>query len=206
MSTPQPFRNLDREWDEILIIDLLTDAERLGDRITETLCNLLKAVGIGYTRVNCDTREEVFDALKSAVERAKDKSFMIHFTAHGNESMIGNNSGLGVSWQDLRGPLKLINEALNGDLVVNLLACKGFAGINIDDVLDPEAAFYAFIGPTRSLNGQEMRDVTTQFYTELMNDSMIPTVVGKVISHFDPKLPIIWARSSQSRRNQSTTG
>ena len=203
MSTSQAFRNLDREWDEILIIDLLTDEERASDRITETLCDLLKANAIGYTRENCETRQDVFSALESAALRAKYKSFMIHFTAHGNESMVGNNSGLRVSWQELRSPLKLINDALNGDLVVNLLACKGFAGINIDDVLDPEAAFYALIGPTRTLNGQEMRAVTTQFYSELISDPMIPTAVGKVISHFGHKRPIIWARSSQSRRNES---
>lgn len=202
-------RNLDEEWDEILILDLLTDAERHTDQISQTLIALLNKNRIEHHLVNCNSKQDVLNALQDAAQRAGSKSFMIHITAHGSKDAIGNNGtiggnpGWGVPWAELRKPLQDINLIFKGNLVVNLLACVGIAGFSIDDLLDPEAAFYALIGPTRKLNGQEMRDVTTCFYTELINDSMIPNVIKKVIEHFDPKSPIIWGKSTPLARYEN---
>ncbi len=195
------FRNLDKEWDEVLILDLLSEQERKDHRISEDLVDALMAEGYGTRRTYCDSKSEVLAALEDAFLRTNERSFMIHFTAHGCTAGIGNNSGMElIQWQELRGPLTKINTAMNGDLIVNMIACKGIHGLKIDNLIDPESAYYALIGPMRDLTFKEARCVTQKFYGKLANNPQIPLVVKEIIQE---EGLLIWAKSSQELRGKT---
>ena len=125
---------------------------------------------------------------------------MIHFTAHGCSSGIGNNSGLDlVTWSELRDPLAKINSALCGNLIVNMISCKGIEGLKIDDLMDPSDPFYALIGPTRSLGFDEARALCIMFYTKLLTNPEIPSIISEINTEFQEN--ILWGRSSQILRS-----
>lgn len=196
------FRNLDREWDEVLVIDLFSDAERKAHQVSETTTKLLAANGVHQLQISCSRKEHVFEALNLALARTGTRSFIIQFSAHGCSKGIGNNDGLSlVTWAELRGPLAKINQALKGDLIVNMIACEGIEGLKIDDLMDSAAPFYALLGPTRKLEFSEARDLCTNFYTKLLADCEIPRIVKEIILESGEK--ILWARSSQAMRNET---
>ena len=196
------FRNLDKEWDEVLIIDLLSDSERKNHRISEATGHSLATNGIPQLQMNCSLKRHVFEALNLALSRTQQNSFVIHFTAHGCKRGIGNNEGLDlVTWGELRQPLAKINAAFNGDLIVNMIACEGIHGLKIDDLMDPAAPFYALIGPTCKLGYSEARKVCLKFYTKLLTTTQIPLVVKEINAEANKR--ILWARSSQSMRNET---
>ncbi|MCG8599285.1 MAG: hypothetical protein MI807_04000 [Verrucomicrobiales bacterium] len=196
------FRELDTEWDEVLIIDLLSNDERSQHKISTDLREFLGKNGIEQLQMNCSTNAHVDEALALALSRAKDKRFMIHFTAHGCETGIGNNDGISlVPWDTLKKPLTEINEALSGDLVINMIACKGLNALKIDDLVDPAHPYYALIGPTRDLSFEEAYRITQSFYKKLLVDAEMPRIVKEIIE--EEGETIIFAQSAQARRGDT---
>ena len=57
------FRALNREFDEVVIIDLLPPLERTQWRISEDLRDWLAVRGVDQVQVRCFTKRHVFDAL-----------------------------------------------------------------------------------------------------------------------------------------------
>lgn len=193
-------RELNTEWDEVLILDLLSGTERIQHRISQDLQDLLSRESLGFRRIDCDTKEEVLEALQGALARAQDRNCMIHFTAHGNTAGIGNNVGMAlINWADLRKPLTDLNKAFNGNLIVNMVACEGISGLEIINIQDAQEPYYALIGPTRTLTFSEAYSVTQKFYQKLIQGKEIPSVVIEIIKEQGEN--IIWAETAQRRIN-----
>jgi hypothetical protein len=196
------FRNLDREWDEVLIIDLLSDDERKQHKISESARELLARHGVHQLQMSCSLKAHVFEALNLALARAGSKSFIIQFTAHGSKFGIGNREDIAIlTWEELRSPLSKINHVLNGDLIVNMIACNGIHGLKIDDLMDPASPFFALIGPTRKLRFAEAREICLKFYTKLLAQPQIPLVIKEIIEESNDAT--LWARSSQAIRDET---
>lgn len=195
------FKELNAEWDEVLIIDLLSAEERKEPPISADLNKLINNRGFHSRLLNCSTNNDVIRILELALDLARTKSFMLHFTAHGNEQAIGNNLEINLSWGDLHPHLSKINDALNGELIINMMACKGIYGLKIDDLIAPNSPYYGLIGPTRDLSPDQASDITKMFYEKLFVEMKIPKAVDKINAKYNEN--ILWAKSSQLRRNET---
>jgi hypothetical protein len=195
------FNDMQRSLDEVVIIDLLHPDERTAFRISETVECVLRANDIKVRTFLCSSKNDVFESLKTALNEAHDRSFMLHFTAHGSSDGICNQHTIGtITWDELREPLTKINSALNGDLVVNMIACKGINGVKMDAILTREPPFFGLIGPTQNIQLETARDVCRQFYNKIVNNGEIIAAVTELIDQSNQ--PLIWAKSAQMLRLQ----
>lgn len=193
------FEELDRNLDEVIIIDLLSEQERRDHGISSSISKYLAGEGVSQTQMNCSSKEHVFEALHLALARTKTSSFLIHFTAHGDEQGIGNNSGMKtIIWEDLRSRLAEINEAMTGGLIINMMACCGIHGLKIDHILSSSIPYYALVGPIKPLTFLKASSLSISFYSKLLKGIPIPTIVSKIIDETGEIL--LWAESSQARR------
>jgi hypothetical protein len=196
------FKELDTEWDEVLIIDILSNDERKKYKISSDLLDLLARNGVEQLQMNCSIKRHVFEALQLALSRTNTKSFVIHFIAHGNKDGIGNNENIElIKWQELKEPLLKINKSLNGELVVNMIACKGISALKIDDFVHETTPYYALIGPKIDLPYDQAHDITQKFYRKLLDNTLIPTAVKEINEELQN--PILWAETSQTRRGNT---
>ena len=196
------FKELDRDLEEVIIVDLLSERERQDHEISSSIRKHLAANGINQLQLDCSTKEHVFEALRLARKRAESKSFLIHFTAHGYEDGIGNKVGMEtIFWDELSQPLAEINTALNGGLILNMVACKGLHALKIDNLLVSEIPYYALVGPTKSLSFQEAGTISISFYSKLLSGIPIPTIVKEIIDEYGEV--VLWTESSQARRGIS---
>ena len=190
------FQELDSETSELLILDLLSESERSKHGISENLQQFLKSKKVGSRVVNCDSKQEVLQALERASANVDQVCNAIQITAHGNMEGIGNNDGMElITWEELREPLTKINKSCNGELVLNLVACKGIAGFQIAPLIGLCEPFYAIIGATKNLEPVEAHSVCLNFYRYVLEGDEIPIAIKKIIEDFEER--IVWVQRAQ---------
>jgi hypothetical protein len=193
------FRALKRDFDEVVIIDLLPCNERQAWHLSEDLRDWLAEQGVEQFHLSCYSKRHVFEALKWACDRASTTSFILHFTAHGNESGIGLKATKElITWAELTEPLKQLNARMNGDLVINMTACQGFKAVDIQSLDDENDPFYGLVGPTCSPDPELARRCAKQFYKGILDDGDIPKVV-QAINDSEGSM-VIWCRTHQYLR------
>lgn len=196
------FRALQREFNEVIIIDLLPANERRDWHLSEDLRDWLADKGVEQFQLSCSTKEHVFQALDWSIARAAATSFVLHFTAHGNANGIGlKASNELITWNDLRSPLQRLNSAFGGDLLVNMTACQGFNATDIQNLVDPADPFYGLIGPTCSPSPELARRMSQAFYQGLLDGKDIPQVIQQI--NVSEGGNVIWCRTHQHKRNLS---
>jgi len=196
------FRALSREFDEVIIIDLLPANERRDWRLSEDLRDWLADQGVEQFHLSCYTKDHVFQALEWAITRAATTSFILHFTAHGNVSGIGlKATNELITWDELRSPLKRLNSTFGGDLLVNMTACQGFNAVDIQKLEDPDEPFYGLIGPTCSPAPELARRMSQAFYRGLLDGTDIPKIIQDI--NASEGVNVIWSRTHQHIRNLS---
>jgi hypothetical protein len=75
----------------------------------------------------------------------KNKVPILHIIAHGNENEIALTSGYMVSHDELGNGLRIVNQALGGELIVCLSACEGYKLAKCGVTNEP-AAFATLVG------------------------------------------------------------
>jgi hypothetical protein len=193
------FRALNTDFEEVVIIDILPEVERHQWAISEGLRSDLASLGVPQIQVSCYNKKHVFDAFKWSAKRLEKTNFILHFTAHGNETGIGlKATNEFISWQELCDPLKSLNQEMGGNLVLNMLACKGIYGASIQALEDPNDPFFGIIGPLKNIAVSQSKRVAKMFYEEMKNAVEIPNIIMKI--NQVEKDDVLWCHSSQLKR------
>jgi len=196
------FRALKMDVEEVVIIDILPEEERKKWAISEGLRSELAALGIPQFQLSCYTKKHVFDALKWCGERLEKANFVLHFTAHGNATGIGlKATNEFIPWKELQAPLNAINQKMEGNLILNMMACQGIYGAAIQTLEDPQDPFFGIVAPLKKIEISQAKRVAKMFYEEMINATEIPHIVIK-INQTENDL-ILWSHSSQSRRKRA---
>jgi hypothetical protein len=193
------FRALDAEFEEVVIIDILPEEERCKWRISEELRSDLASLGIPQFQLSCYYKKHVFDAFEWSAKRLERTNFILHFTAHGNKDGIGlKATSEFIRWDELRDPLKSLNHAMGGNLVLNMLACKGIYGASIQALEDPNDPFFGIIGPLKDIAVSQAKRVAKLFYQKMRDAVQIPKIIQEI--NQVEKDEVLWCHSSQFRR------
>jgi len=196
------FRALNTEFDEVVIIDLLPESERIRWRITEDLEKDLTSLRFPQYTISCASKKDVFDAFEWCVKHVKEKNFILQFTAHGNQSGIGlKATSEFIAWKELRPGLTQLNSAMSGNLILNMVACKGIYGTDIQLLEDPADPFFGIVGPLHNIEVAQAKRVSTAFYKEMVTATEIPSIVAGINKAEGSN--VLWCISSQMRRQRS---
>jgi hypothetical protein len=91
---------------------------------------------------------------------------------------------------------------MNGDLVVNMIACQGIYGVKIQDLEDPNDPFFGIVGPTLKIEVDVAKRVCNRFYEKMLTGTEIPNIVAEV--NRDEGRDVLWCHSSQLRRRKKS--
>ncbi|MDD4429615.1 MAG: hypothetical protein PHG64_14675 [Paludibacter sp.] len=176
------YRKLDVEYDQIVILDLLSDAERTKWKITEELNSVLTTEGFSTRILNLSTKQELLDAISQlTIESQAGKRFMLHFVGHGDDECICYNySGEDIFWSDLEEPLRTLNTAANESLLLNMTTCEGLNAIKAVDHLKGELPFFGIIGYSDVLYSDDAIVGNRIFYLSMANGMQIQEAIEKV--------------------------
>lgn len=199
------FKALNREFDEVVIVDLLPKAERHSWHISEDLSKHLAKLGIPQNQLSCSSEKHVFQALDWCLDKLSSSSFILQFTAHGNNTGIAVNASKElITWEKLREPFQKLNRALQGELIVNMIACQGIEGVRIQTLEDPQDPFFGIVGPLVKIEIDDAKQVCNRFYEKLLEGIEIPYIVRDINASM--KKRVIWCHSAQRRRQENGEG
>jgi len=176
------YKNLDVEYDQIVILDLLSDTERTNWRITTELNTLLTGEKFSTKIINLTNKKELLDALQNLTAEAKSgKRFMLHFVGHGDDQCICfNHSGEDIFWSELEEPLRYLHGATDYSLILNMTTCKGLNVIKAVDHLKEELPFFGIIGYSGDLGVDLGIEANKIFYLSMANGNPIQRVIEEV--------------------------
>lgn len=176
------YKKLDVEYDQIVILDLLSDAERTKWKITEELNSVLKAERFSTRILNLSTKQELLDAISQlTIESQAGKRYMLHFVGHGNKDCIGfKHTGELIPWSELEEPLRNLNTAADESLLLNMTTCKGLNTIKAVDHLKGELPFFGIIGYAENLGVKPGINANKIFYLSMANGLQIQEAVEKM--------------------------
>jgi hypothetical protein len=161
------YKKLDTEYDQVVVLDFLSEKERNKHQITIELESLFKSNKIGIMPVYLTNRNDFENTLNFLIKLAKSgQRFMIHFVAHGNADGIGfKETGDFISWLDLEPYLVLLNKECENTLVLNMTTCFGLHGIKTVNPFSSDKPFYGLIGYTSKLKIAKAKQANMDFYT-----------------------------------------
>ena len=154
------------ESDLVAVVDTLSRADRQKFDITRPLIDGLGRLGLQQERAEVGN----VLGLKAALAHFRDKAvrgtkFCLHFVAHGCEDGIAIGEGQDLlTWEAFRSELRLMNDAMQGQMTVNMTSCRGLYGVRIVDVDDPSFPFFGLVGPKEDLAIPDAREFGLDFY------------------------------------------
>lgn len=148
------YKKLDVEYDQVVILDLLSDSERTDWKITQELDATLQGERFSTRIINLSTKHELLDTLaKLTTESKTGKRYMLHFVGHGNKDCIGfKHTGELITWSELEGPLQTLNMAADESLVLNMTTCKGLNVIKAVNHMTAAKPFFGIVGYSDDLD------------------------------------------------------
>ena len=156
-------------------MDCLSDAERVKDKETEKLESLLEG-DIDVSRHMVNSEAEFFAQISQLEQLVKDELTILHISAHGvtnsrdpfyrSPGIAISNDGSQIEWQSLREPLTSLNQKTGGNLVLNLMACRGSNAFKIGSIQKVDA-FRVVIGPHKDVLVRRIIPITECFYGHL---------------------------------------
>lgn len=176
------YKKLNVEYDQIVILDLLSDDERTNWKITEELNTFLTGEGFSTRIINLATKQELLDTLKDLTSEAKSgKRFMLHFVGHGNEDCIGfKHTRELIPWSELEEPLRNLHKEAEQTLILNMTTCKGLNVIKAVDHMKEELPFFGIVGYSGNLNFRVGIKANKTFYLSMANGNPIEQVIENV--------------------------
>ena len=163
---------IDVEYDLIAIVDGLPQNERVRWQLAENLADHLAAKGVQNQTARCNSRVGIEDGLAHFVKRAREGTkFAMHFICHGNADGLGLKATREfIPWQELTEDLRKINDAMEGQLTVNMSSCQGLHGVEIISPSDG-LPFFGLVGPKEKI-GIETAERISKIYYDLQLDGM----------------------------------
>jgi hypothetical protein len=176
------YKKLDVEYVQIVILDLLSDAERTEWKITEELNAVLTGERFSTRILNLSNKQELLDSINQLTNESKEgQRFMLHFVGHGNKDCIGfKHTGELIPWCELEEPLKTLNTAADESLLLNMTTCKGLNTIKAVDHLKGDLPFFGIIGYAENLGVKPGINANKIFYLSMANGMQIQEAIDKV--------------------------
>lgn len=116
--------------------------------------------------------------LTEAMAQAQGQIPILHISAHGFSDGIQLSSGEIIQWAELRELLLPINKALNGNLIVCMSTCEGYAGSRMAMVADSDDhPFLALIGNGSKPTWPETAVAFSTFYHLIANGRYVSDAV-----------------------------
>ncbi|WP_143535365.1 hypothetical protein [Rhizobium sp. N122] len=164
-------------------ITSLRDAEKgVTDRILEDLEPHLDKLGIGVTRFEPKSRDDLYAFLDMLREKAE-SSFrpIIHLDMHGHadDGLHVVASGENAPWPHMVELLREINVATTNNLCVISLACFGFHILKDLDFSKP-TPFYALVGSDREIAAGDIEERAMRFYKRVFEVQDLATACEEV--------------------------
>jgi hypothetical protein len=162
---------LDADLDGVAIIDGLSAAERLRYQDTTKLTNAIHNIEPDYVgpQFECANSRDYNDALTDLTTRARSgQSYFVHYECHGSPDGIKMGTDI-IEWKDQVDFLVKLNQAMHGQLVVDLMACNGIYATTMTGLSTHPAPFYAIIGPAYRVGMNCASVISVAFYTAHLN-------------------------------------
>lgn len=174
--------NLDVEYDQIFIIDCLTEDQYNNWKISQDLKQYLADNGIQQTASICRNKKLVIATLQHLVRLAAGGTkFCLHIVSHGDENGLWiESTDEDVSWKEFRNFLKNINLSMGGTLTVNMTSCLGLHGIKIVDEKSSMLPFFGLIGYSEDLEVDRGKEINNLFYKKLLDGKQINVAVDEI--------------------------
>lgn len=172
------YKNLNAEYDKVVIFDLLSAEERSSLKITDDLEKIFKDK-VSIEIHLCENKIDIVSKLTTLTQEARNgKKFIFHFVAHGNNQGIGfKHTNELVEWSIFSDHLTEINKAAGNSLILNLTSCFGLNGIKITDFISENTAFFGLIGYSQKLKAPKAITANQIFYTNLFKGISINEIV-----------------------------
>ncbi len=163
----------------VFLVDFFTDAERIQNRVTLTLCNFLNRNGILTTCLYPTSAAELLVALDNIQHQELGEGVIIQFIGHGDPTgnYFGNNQFL-LRWEDIRPSLIAINQISNDGLIVNsTIMCYGENIFRI--IVEGPKPFFAAIGSKTELGAQAL-DHNIHLYGRCFKRDLVKYTLGTI--------------------------
>lgn len=163
---------IDVEYDLIAIIDGLPQHERDRCQLSKNLADHLAAKGVQQETALCNNKAGIAKGLDHFVRRAREGTkFAMHFVCHGGvDGLLLKGTGEFIPWQELAEDLRKINDAMEGQLTVNMSSCQGLHGVEIVSPSDG-LPFFGLVGPKEKIRIETAERVSKMYY-DLQLDGM----------------------------------
>jgi hypothetical protein len=171
----------DVNWDKIIIIDCLSEEERQKHEISEDLMQFLADKGIKQQCCKCNDKKSFLEACECIIcEAKKGRKFCLHIVSHGNNDGIGiKETNEPILWKELGSILEQMNNAMNGNLILNMTSCMGLYGIKIDDYVQNNP-FFGLIGYRGELKIKIGKEINELFYFKISEGKPIQVVIPEI--------------------------
>lgn len=173
------YKNLEVEYDKIIVFDFLSNQEREKLKITSSLESYFTTNNKPIEVHLLNNKKELHEKFAEIEERAKSgEKFFFHFVGHGNSEGIGfKHTQELVKWKELSSDLSKINIAASNTLVVNMTSCFGLNGIKTVNPFHEETPFFGLIGFTKTLNSKIAKQANEIFYREFFKGTSINEIL-----------------------------
>lgn len=171
---------LEAEYDAIVVLDGLSPEERKRWQGAQIVQRVVVSSHVPCPIIECNSQAEFLGTLdRLHVNAANGQKILLHFDCHGNTDGIQMGNEF-VAWAEFAPKLEAINHRMDGDLVLNLSACKGIHGIKAVDPLRTGDPFFGIIGPMKSPTFSEANNINEKFYFKLTGGTDMSTIVKEI--------------------------
>jgi len=172
---------LNIEYDMVAIIDCLSQDERAQFDQSDQIKLMLNNEGIPWKVFGCPSKAHLNQTLGFLAKCAREgKKVCLHFIAHGNQEGIELAKRDFISWSELRPLFTSLNEAMSGDLIVNMTTCQGLHGIKIVDLTGGSDQLFGIIGPKDELTFVDAIDINRRLFTYWIAGGDMAKIVERI--------------------------
>jgi hypothetical protein len=157
------------QFNQILILDSIPAGEYNTARALQDDLMVRAAVAPGggpaIVRLRIDSAGHFVDIMSQCAEVAGREPYvpLVHLECHGSLDGIEFADRTSLTWLQVKDVLTPLNVATRLNLILVISACHGMAFASAVYVTDP-APVYAFIGPSRDMQAQELLTGFLAFY------------------------------------------
>lgn len=180
--TKEKLNNLDVEYDQVFFIDCLPEDEHNEWKISQELMTFLADNGIVQTSSICRNKKLVIVTLQHILKLATSGTkFCLHIISHGdNNGLWIKSTNEDVLWTEITELLEKINNAMGGNLMVNMTSCLGLYGIKIVDENSQHYPFFGLVGYSDDLKVEKGKEINKLFYAKIIGGREIQQAVAEL--------------------------
>ena len=172
---------LDVEYDFVAIVDGLPRSERSKWRLSKKLADYLGGKGVHQETAECRNRADTAVAFAHFLGHAREgRKFPMHFVCHGNAHGLElRATGEFIRWSELTEDLRKMNDAMGGQLTVNMSSCRGLHGVKIVSG-EGGLPFFGLVGPKEDIQVETAQRVNRMYYDLQLGGMRVDEAVQEV--------------------------